>query len=173
MTQITIIAAGGTIDANEYDFKTGSVISFGNPAALEIVKKVMPGIASKNIILTSPFQKDSDVMNDRDREQLLELCKSCECDRIVITHGTGTIIDTGLLLASRLNSKTVVLTGSLPYGLEPTNAAFNLGSAITACTLLPPGVYIATSGEIVSLAEKKITKMKSGEVTYFLKESVE
>ena len=173
MTNITIIAAGGTIDAREYDFKTGSVVSFGKPAALEIVKKVMPGVASEKVTITSPFQKDSDVMTDRDREELLEICKSCECDRIVITHGTGTMIETGLLLSEHLNSKTVILTGSLPYILEPVCAAFNLGNAIAACKILPPGVYLAMSGEIISVTDKKIKKVKAGEVTYFVEDSVE
>lgn len=168
MKPITIIAAGGTIDAQEYDFKTGSVVSFGKPAALEIIRKAMPGIASENVILTSPFQKDSDVMTEKDREELLEICKSCECDRIVITHGTGTIIETGLLLAAHMNSKTVILTGSLPYILEPVCAAFNLGNAIAACKILAPGIYLAMSGEIIPVADKKIKKVKEGEVTYFI-----
>lgn len=173
MKNITIIAAGGTIDAQEYDFTTGSVVSFMQPAALEIVKKVMPGLASENITITSPFQKDSDVMTDQDREVLLEICKSCESDRIVITHGTGTIIETGLLLTKHLHSKTVILTGSLPYILEPVCAAFNLGNAITACKILPPGVYLTMSGEIAPVTDKKIKKVKEGAVTYFLEESTE
>lgn len=173
MKNITIIAAGGTIDAQEYDFKTGSVLSFGNPAALEIVKKTMPGVASESITITSPFQKDSDIMTDRDRDELLAICKSCKCDRIVITHGTGTIIETGSLLSEHLKSKTVVLTGSLPYLLEPVYAAFNLGNAIAACKILPQGVYLAMSGEIIPIADTNIKKVKSGEVTYFVEDSVQ
>lgn len=168
MKPLAIIAVGGTIDAHEYDFASGSVISFGDPAANEIVKKAMPGIASEKITLLSPFQKDSDVMDDRDREELLEICKRCECDQIVITHGTGTMIDTGVLLAAQLENKTVVLTGSLPYSLDAVYASFNLGNAITACKLLPPGVYIVSSGQIVAVDEKKIEKVKFGEVTYFV-----
>jgi hypothetical protein len=80
------------------------------------------------------------------------------------------MIDTGRLLAENLKQKTVVLTGSLPYAHDPVYAAFNMGNAVTACQLLQPGVYIATSGEIVSL-DKEVEKVKSGEVTYFAQRS--
>lgn len=167
MKPLAIIAVGGTIDAEEYDFQTGSVVSFGKPAAVDIVKKTMPGIASENIILTSPFQKDSDLMTDEDREVVLEACRRCESDRIVITHGSGTLIETGRVLAAQLKNKTVVLTTSLPYTHDPVFAAFNMGSAIAACKLLPHGVYITTGGETVSFDAKKINKVQCGNVIYF------
>jgi len=78
-----------------------------------------------------------------------------------------------LLLSKHLSSKTVILTGSLPYILEPACAAFNLGNAIVACKILPPGVYLAMSGEIIPVTEKQIKKVKAGEVTYFVDDSVE
>src|SRR5262249_41414097 len=154
-----IIAVGGTIDALEYDTKTGSVISFAKPAAAEIVEKAMPGAASQDISVTSPFQKDSDVMTDQDREEVVALCKRSQVDRIVVTHGTGTMIETALLLAKHIDDKTIVLTGSLPYMHSPANAAFNLGNAVAAAQLQPPGVYIVTSGEIAALSAGKIEKV--------------
>lgn len=168
MNPILIIAAGGTIDAFQYDFETGSVISFAKPAVAAIIEKVRPDSATRHVTQLTPFQKDSDVMTDADRQELLAICKRSLCDQIVITHGTGTIIDTGLLLASELKDKTIVLTGSLPYTHDPVFASFNLGTAIAACQLKPPGVYIATSGEIAALSGKEIDKVKHGEVTYFV-----
>lgn len=168
MKPILIIAAGGTIDAREYDFKTESVISFAEPAANEIMEKVRPDQALRGVTQLSPFQKDSDVMTDLDREELLAICKESKCNQIIITHGTGTIIDTGILLATHLKDKTVVLTSSLPYRHDPVYAAFNLGTAVSACQLLKPGVYIATSGEIVPINGKEIGKLKQGEVTIFV-----
>jgi L-asparaginase len=167
MKPFLVIAAGGTMDAAEYDYDTGSVISFAKPAALDILEKMKPGISSSDMSLLSPFQKDSDVMTDRDREELLSICTSSHHDRIVITHGSGTIIDTGRLLAQHVKDKTVVLTSGLPYLHDPLYSAFNLGHAVAVCQLQPPGVYIATSGEVVSLFEKEIEKVKAGGVTYF------
>lgn len=168
MKPLLMIAAGGTIDAFEYNFETGSVISFAKPAAGEIMEKVRPGGLAGLINMITPFQKDSDVMTEADRQQLLELCRNSSSNLIVITHGTGTIIDTARLLAQHLKTKTIVLTGSLPYTHDPAYAAFNLGSAITACQIQPPGVYLAMSGEIVLIEGREIQKVKAGEVTYFV-----
>jgi L-asparaginase len=170
MNRLLIMAAGGTIDAAEYNFETGSVISFARPAARHICERTMPDAVSRNIELICPFQKDSDVMTEQDRQEILAICSRSPCTQIIITHGTGTMIDTGRLLAENLKQKTVVLTGSLPYAHDPVYAAFNMGNAVTACQLLQPGVYIATSGEIVSL-DKEVEKVKSGEVTYFAQRS--
>jgi hypothetical protein len=111
----------------------------------------MPEAVSKIVQLSVPFHKDSDVMADQDRQEILKICGDSSCDRIITTHGSGTMLDTGRLLADNLKDKTIVLTGSLPYSYDPVYAAFNLGNAVTACQLMQPGVYIATSGEVVSL----------------------
>jgi len=168
MKSILIITAGGTIDAHEYNFETGSVISFAAPAAIDIIEKLRPDAASREVTYLSPFQKDSDVMTDSDRDELLSLCRRSKCDRIVITHGSGTILDTGRLLARELKDKTVVLTSALPYTFDPVYATFNLGAAISACQLQPPGVYVATNGEVIALDGREIGKVKSGKVTYFV-----
>ncbi len=133
MQPILIITAGGTIDALEYNFETGSVISFAEPAAVGIIEKLRPDEASRGVEYSSPFQKDSDVMTDSDREELLSICKRSHCSRIIITHGSGTILDTGRLLAREVAGKTIVLTSALPYTYDPVYAAFNVGAAISAC----------------------------------------
>lgn len=162
-----IIAVGGTIDAKEYDFSTGEVVSFAMPAVISIVEKVRPDIPlGKSFHMCE--QKDSDIMTDEDRLHIVELCKNFNDDRIVITHGTGTMIDTGLLLAKHIKDKTIVLTGSLPYTYDAAYASFNVGSAITACQLLSAGVYIVMNGEIVNLQEQKAIKIKDANVTYFI-----
>ena len=38
----------------------------------------------------------------------------------------------------------------IPYSLEGSDAIFNLGCAISAVQLLPPGVYLTMSGRIFS-----------------------
>ena len=43
----------------------------------------------------------------------------------------------------------IVLTGAMiPYSLENSDALFNLGCAISAVQLLPPGVYVTMGGNI-------------------------
>jgi len=45
--------------------------------------------------------------------------------------------------------KTIVLTGSMqPARFKNSDAAFNIGCAITAVQILPAGVYLALNGRI-------------------------
>ena len=77
-----------------------------------------------------------------------ERVAAATCDRIVITHGTDTMVDTAKVLMG-IPGKTVVLTGSMqPARFRNTDAVFNLGVAIAAVQTLPPGVYLAMNGRI-------------------------
>jgi L-asparaginase len=85
-------------------------------------------------------------MTEADRVLIRERVAAEPAARIVVTHGTDTMIQTALASKGILN-KTAVLTGSMqPARLRVTDAGFNLGTAITAVQMLPPGVYIAMNG---------------------------
>jgi L-asparaginase len=85
-------------------------------------------------------------MTEADRVLIRERGTAEPAARIIVTHGTDTMIQTALALKGILN-KTAVLTGSMqPARLRVTDAGFNLGTAITAVQMLPPGVYIAMNG---------------------------
>ncbi len=76
-------------------------------------------------------------------------------DRIVIVHGTDTMIDTAAYFAAHggdlLGSKVIVFTGaSRPALMRDTDADGNVASAIMAARLLPPGIYIAMHGQVFS-----------------------
>ena len=69
-------------------------------------------------------------------------------EHILITHGTDTMVQTARYLA-RARGKTIVLTGALaPALFKKTDAVFNIGCALAAVQILPPGVYIAMNGAI-------------------------
>ena len=70
-------------------------------------------------------------------------------DRIVITHGTDTMVETARALAAgALDGKTIVLTGAMvPYAFGSSDGLFNLGSALSFVQVLPPGVYVAMNGQ--------------------------
>jgi L-asparaginase len=93
---------------------------------------------------------DSLDMNARHRDQIARhiagLCES----KIVLVHGTDTMVDTAhAVMLQRRDHQTVVLTGAMvPASMEHTDAFFNLGLATAAVTLCPPGVYIAMSGQL-------------------------
>ena len=71
------------------------------------------------------------------RRQIWEIIEGCSSERIVLTHGTDTIIQTAAFLsdlagrATEKEEKTIVLTGAfLPETFKQSDADFNLGLAI-------------------------------------------
>ena len=69
--------------------------------------------------------------------------------RIVVTHGTDTMVETARALAAAgLRDRTIVLTGAMvPYAFGSSDGLFNLGSALSFAQVLPPGVYVAMNGQ--------------------------
>lgn len=143
---IRLLITGGTID-KEYNPITGELVfpQTHLPAILE-QGRCKVGVEPETVML-----KDSLHMNDNDRKQILEKCQSCKEDKIIITHGTDTMVETAQILGKSLKDKTVVLLGAMvPYTINNSDALFNLGCAIAAVQLLPKGVYITMNGKIFS-----------------------
>jgi L-asparaginase len=97
---------------------------------------------------------DSLDMSDADRALIVRHCAECEEARVVVTHGTDTMVETARAIAAAgssvpgLAAKTVVLTGAMiPYAFGSSDGLFNLGSALSFAQVLPPGVYIAMNGQ--------------------------
>jgi len=141
--KIRILTAGGTIDKIYFDAK--SVYEVGPPN----VEKVLGELSlSLEWSLTQVMRKDSLEMTDQDREILREAAEQAPEDRIIVTHGTDTMVRTAGYL-SRLEGKTIVLTGALePALFRTSDALFNIGCALAAVQLLPAGVYIAMNGRV-------------------------
>jgi L-asparaginase len=90
---------------------------------------------------------DSLEMRDADRERIAARAQACPEGRVVVTHGTDTMVETAAVLAGRVTGKTVVLTGAMvPYAFGSSDGLFNLGSALSFAQVLPPGVYLAMNG---------------------------
>ena len=93
--------------------------------------------------------KDSLLMNEEDRQRILEECKKSKEDRIIITHGTDTMAETAKTLGNGIKDKTIVLLGAMvPYNKKDSDALFNFGSAISVVQTLPKGTYIVMNGKI-------------------------
>ena len=87
---------------------------------------------------------DSLEMTDgRSRGRSSTHCRSRRRTRIVITHGTDTMIETARALAEGLaaiGDKTIVLTGAMvPYAFGSSDGLFNLGSALVVRPGAPGG----------------------------------
>lgn len=142
--KIIFIQTGGTIDKDYPHTTKGWAFEFGEPATKRILEKLDPSFDHE--IITA-FQKDSLEINDEDRKSLATLISKLDADKIIITHGTDTMIETALLLNRNISDKVIVLTGAMrPEQFSNSDAPVNVGSAIAAVQLLSPGVYIAMHG---------------------------
>ena len=141
--KITIITTGGTIDKVYFDDK--SEYQIGDPQVVEVLKTANVNIETDVVPL---FKKDSLHLTDRDRRRIRKAVAEVDGKRVVITHGTDTMIDTAKTLLD-IPGKAIVLTGSMqPARFRLTDAVFNVACALTAAQLLPAGVYIAMNGRI-------------------------
>jgi len=142
-TKIKIITTGGTIDKLYFDAK--SQYQVGAPQVGDVLQEANLAVDYE---ICSLMRKDSLELTDADRGQILRMVEECPETRIIVTHGTDTMIQTALTLG-RIADKTVVLTGAMqPAKFRYSDAVFNVGAAFTAVQLLPPGVFIAMNGRI-------------------------
>jgi L-asparaginase len=143
---IRILITGGTID-KEYDPLRGE-LTFSKSHLSNMLNQVRCRV---RFILEEIMLKDSLEMRGEDREEILKRCTACSENKVVVTHGTDTMVETAKFLGKNLKSKTVVLVGAMiPYAFGASDALFNLGCAFSAAQTLPPGVYITMNGKIFS-----------------------
>jgi L-asparaginase len=140
---LRVFVTGGTFD-KEYDEINGR-LDFGDTHLLEMLRR---GRCELDLEVRTLMMVDSLDLTDADRETIADNCARVPEDRIVITHGTDTMVETARVLAARLSgSKTVVLTGAMiPYAFGSSDGLFNLGSAMSFAQVLPPGIYVAMNG---------------------------
>jgi L-asparaginase len=140
---IKILVTGGTFD-KEYNEINGTLY-FKDTHINEMLKL---GRCRLDIQVRTVMMIDSLDMTEADRRLILENCKKAPEDKIVITHGTDTMVETAKVLGENIKDKTIVLTGAMvPYAFGSSDGLFNLGSALSFVQALPPGVYIAMNGK--------------------------
>lgn len=141
--RLTIVTTGGTIDKIYFDARSDYQI--GEPEIGRILREL--NVAFRYEVL-SLLRKDSLELDDADRTLIRQTIACQDNDRFVVTHGTDTMVETGLALAG-LPDRTIVLTGALnPARFIGSDAVFNIGCAVAAAQCLAHGVYIAMNGRI-------------------------
>ncbi len=151
--KILFIQTGGTIDKDYPHTTKGWAFEFGEPASNRVLKKLNP---SFDFEIITAFRKDSLEVTDEDRQQLLELILEREEDKIIITHGTDTMIETGKFLEAKISSKLIVITGAMrPEMFTNSDADLNIGSAIATINLMQKGVYLAMHGIVKPVSVMK------------------
>jgi L-asparaginase len=142
--KIRILVTGGTFD-KEYDELTGRLF-FRDTHVQEMLRR---GRARLDLTIETVMMIDSLEMRGGDRTLIVQRCRDCAEQGILITHGTDTMVETAAALGkASLAGKTIVLTGAMvPYAFGSSDGLFNLGSALSFAQVLPPGVYIAMNGQ--------------------------
>lgn len=142
---IRIFVTGGTFD-KEYNELTGSLF-FKDTHLPEMLRL---GRCRAPLSVRTLMMIDSLEMTEADRAMIVGQCRHAPESRIVITHGTDTMVDTARALATAdppLGDRTIVLTGAMiPYAFGSSDGLFNLGSAVSFVQVLAPGVYVAMNG---------------------------
>jgi L-asparaginase len=142
-TTVKIFVTGGTFD-KDYSEINGELF-FKNthvPEMLELAR------CKLEVEVGTLMMIDSLDMTDADRKIILENCKKTKEDKILITHGTDTMVETAKVLANSIKNKTIVLTGAMvPYKFGSSDGLFNLGSSLAFVQSLPHGVYISMNGK--------------------------
>jgi L-asparaginase len=141
--KIKIFAVGGTIDKVYFDKLSDYQV--GLPNAKEILDRLPIAFEYE---VESLLRKDSLDMDEADRQLVRAHVVAESCPKIILTHGTDTMIETAKKLGD-VPGKCIVLTGAMaPARFESSDAEFNIGMAVGAVSCLPDGVYIAMNGRI-------------------------
>ncbi|MEW4467721.1 asparaginase domain-containing protein [Parasphingorhabdus sp. JC815] len=147
---IEIFTTGGTIDK----------VYFDALSEYHIGPTTLPDILAENNVFAPHrvrqlMRKDSLDLTDADRQAVHDAVAGSDADKVLVTHGTDTMVETAQKLGD-IAGKTIVLTGAMqPATLRKSDAEFNIGFALAATQTLPHGVYIAMNGEVFDPASAR------------------
>lgn len=140
--KIKIFLTGGTFD-KEYNEVDGSLFFKDThlPEMLTLGRNRVP------VDFETLMMIDSLDMTDAHRAMVTENVLKAESEKVIVTHGTDTMVETAKVIAEKVKGKTVVLVGAMiPYKFGSSDGLFNLGAALAFVQTLPHGVYIAMNG---------------------------
>jgi len=146
--KIHFFTTGGTIDSYFCTSKDGVV-----PFKDSIIPQYFLRIKSElKIKFTKICSKDSRDLTIEDLKKLVNEVENSNCQKIIITHGTFTMVDTARFLRANLKRKdqTIIFTAAMIPISEfvQSDGTFNLGFSSSAVQFYKPGIYICMHGEI-------------------------
>ena len=154
---IQILITGGTFDKS-YNHISGDLF-FEKTHIPEMLERSKCRL---NVDVKTLMMIDSLEMTKKDIEKIIDECEKTKSSRIVITHGTDTMVNTAEKIAEKIKNKTIVLTGAMiPYAFgSSSDGFFNLGSALSFVQTLENGVYIAINGQYFDFDKVEKNKLK-------------
>ncbi len=147
--KIHLLSTGGTIE-KIYSEQSGTVENLDSKIDRYLKLLRLP---DSEIRVHGLMNIDSLEMTDDDREEVFVAVQALLGDGapLVITHGTDTMVDTGLYLRRRLPDipVPVVFTGAMtPLGFERSDGLQNLTESLLAARLLSPGYWLVMHNQV-------------------------
>lgn len=143
MINITLFTTGGTID--------GVDVKNVHRKEISDAAQWLSSRSDIRLITHALFNKDSREINPNDRALLIKAVQGCTDDRILITHGTFTIAETGKSLKRSLGNldKSILLVGAwIPFSHPNSDAPQQMAFAFEQLKLKRAGVYIAMDNRL-------------------------
>jgi len=143
--KIQIFVTGGTFD-KDYNFITGQLYFKDT----HLGKMFDRGRSTLDVDIKTLMMIDSLEMTQTERDIIIYNCQKSPSNKIVITHGTDTLVESAKSLAqANIENKTIILTGAMvPYAFgTSSDGFFNLGAALAFAQSLEHGVYVAMNGQ--------------------------
>jgi L-asparaginase len=159
MQTIYLITTGGTIE-KAYSEQSGAVLNNASKVGHYLKLLRLPDCEVRVIPL---MNKDSLEMTQEDRAVLVkELTGVLPQDHpIVITHGTDTMVETGLYIEKAFPDLKVpvILTGAMtPLGFEDSDGLQNLTESLLAARLLGAGVFVVIHSQVFPVDQARKDK---------------
>ena len=162
MQRVYVLTTGGTLE-KVYSEQTGAVQNLDSKIDRYLRALRLPDLDVRSSHL---MNKDSLEMTGADRQRVLEAVRERlrEPAPIVITHGTDTMVETGMALKDNLPGLGVpiILTGAMtPLGFEGSDGQQNLTESLLAARILPPGVYVVMHNQVFPVEHARKDREKA------------
>ena len=161
MDKLTILTCWWTIDKDYWVWKWIYDVEPGNPVVGEILKK---NKVNYNFDLIEVLRKDSLDMTDEDRQKIKEVLEKVDNNKILITHGTDTMIETWKVLWDIKDKLIVLVWAARPYAMKDSDAEFNVAYALWVLDILSQikkkWVYVAMNWQYFNV--KEVEKWEDG-----------
>lgn len=162
MQRIYLLSTGGTIE-KVYSEQSGAVEN--RAAKLDRYLRALR-LPDADIRTMHLMNKDSLEMTNADRAEVRDRVAELlsEGAPIVISHGTDTMVETGLFLEKAFPDlkAPIILTGAMtPLGFEGSDGPQNLTESLFAARLLSPGVFVVMHGQVFPVSRVRKEKDKA------------
>jgi len=153
MRSIHLINTGGTIEKS-YQEHEGTLLNVEARLDDFLRRLRLPDV---RLMITRLMNVDSISMDETDRALVAQtvLVKQRDGCPIIITHGTDSMVQTGLMVEKAISPAKVpvVMTGAMvPLGFENTDGLQNLTEAIYATQFLRNGVWVVFHGRFFPIS---------------------